>query len=142
MSVLAMILTAAMVVPGDGPEKVSGEVSEKGQGLDLKGKCKGSFRTKLHDTSFSTVPATYQDGKLAVMYPGGPEMANVVFIDEGNGKCRCHMVEENLDALGIYKWKRGQLCICFNADCKNRPTSFTVDRVHSLLILHRVTPSK
>jgi hypothetical protein len=33
ISALAMILTAAMVVPGDGPEKVSGEMVQQKLGL-------------------------------------------------------------------------------------------------------------
>jgi hypothetical protein len=39
MSALAMILTAAMVVPGDGPEKVSGELCRMRR-LDLRGEWK------------------------------------------------------------------------------------------------------
>src|SRR5579875_2796846 len=36
MSALALILTAAMAVPGDGPEKMPGEISHKR--LDLRGR--------------------------------------------------------------------------------------------------------
>src|SRR5262245_34117632 len=105
MSALMLILTAAMVVPGDGPEKVSGEVSEKEQGLDLKGKWEGSLHTILPDHSYFTGPATYQDGKLTAVDLWGPEAQKVVFIDEGNGKCRGRIVEEDQDVLGIYKWQ-------------------------------------
>jgi hypothetical protein len=42
MSALAMILVAAMGLPGDGSEKVSGEME---QGLDLRGTWEGTYST-------------------------------------------------------------------------------------------------
>ena len=41
-SALAMILMTAMVVPGNGPEKVSGEVEQE-QRLDLSGEWEGTI---------------------------------------------------------------------------------------------------
>ena len=42
MSALAMILTAVMAVPGNGPEKASGEIR---QGLDLSGEWEGTLHS-------------------------------------------------------------------------------------------------
>jgi hypothetical protein len=44
MSTLAMILTAAMAVPGDGSEKVSGELVE--EKLDLRGQWRGTLYSR------------------------------------------------------------------------------------------------
>lgn len=142
MSALAMILTAAMVVPGDGPGKASGEVSEKGRGLDLKGKWEGSLRIKLPDGTDSIVSATYHDGKLAALDLFGEEALKLVFIDQGKGRCRCRTFGDDQEALGIYKWQRDQLFICLRADGKGRPTNFTVEGTNLLLILHRVKSSR
>jgi hypothetical protein len=143
MSALAMILTAAMMIPGDGPEKTSGKVSEKERGLDLKGKWEGSLGIKLPDGSPSTVPVTYQDGKLTA---GDLEEAEavkmkVLFIDEGHGKCWCRYAATGKDALGIYKWQRDQLFICIS-EGKGRPTNFMVEETSTLLTLHRIKPRK
>lgn len=42
MSALAMILTAAIVVPGDVPEKVLGEIEQR---LDLSGEWEGTWES-------------------------------------------------------------------------------------------------
>lgn len=139
MSALAMILTTAMVVPWDVPGKVSGEMVQ--EPLNLNGKWEGSLHTKLPDNTDSTMPVTYQDGKLTIVNEA--EVAKVLFIDEGKGKCRCRIEEEDSEALlGIYKWQRDQLLLCFNVNGKGRPTNFMVERTKSLLILHRVKPRK
>ncbi len=142
MLALAMILTAAMMVPGNGPEKASGDVTGKKPGLDLKGKWEGDLSIQQPDGSPLTVPVTYQDGKLASGDSGEAVVMKLVFIDEGEGKCRCRNVGADQQTLGIYKWKREQLFICFNEDGKGRPTNFTAKGANCLLTLHRVKPCK
>jgi hypothetical protein len=80
-SALAMVLMTAMTVPGNGPEKVSGEVEQR---LDLSGEWEGTWRLgkgKLLDARLSGGNLTVQDNAILVM-------RTIRFLDEGNGKGR------------------------------------------------------
>jgi hypothetical protein len=139
MSALAMILTAAMVAPGNGPEMESGKIAQNEQGFDLRGIWEGSLRMRRADGTYYTVPGSYQDGKLTIVELDGPEVVKVVFIDEGKGKFRYRAVKEGEEGLGIYKWNQEQLVLCLGE--KKRPSSFR-DEDGFILILHRVKPCK
>ena len=60
MSALAMILTAAMVVQGDGPEKVSGELSPMRR-LDLRGEWELDFKGKRRAGGLRTVLLAHRE---------------------------------------------------------------------------------
>lgn len=117
MSALAMILTAAMVVPGDGSEKVPMEMV---QGFDMSGEWKAWWRDDKWGVGIETAPH-----KL---------LSNTVF--EGGNKLRmtyrggCH--------LGIYKQEHNRIVICLRELGCGRPTDFRVKLDEELLILHRV----
>ncbi|MGH7221633.1 MAG: hypothetical protein ACRELF_00220, partial [Gemmataceae bacterium] len=77
MSAVAMILTAAMVVPGSGPEMVSGEME---QGLDLGGEWKGIWG----GAQGGYVNVRFNEGIIELTEDNGEGLgARVSFIDEG-----------------------------------------------------------
>lgn len=121
MSALAMILTAAMVVPGDGRERVSMEMV---QVFDLSGEWKARWIDDRWGVGIETAPH-----KL---------LANTVF--EGVNKLRityrggCH--------LGIYKEEANHVVICLREPGRGRPRDFRVKPDQELLILHRAKPRK
>ncbi len=133
MTALAMILAVGMVV-GDGLGKVSGEIEER---LDFSGEWEGKL---LHacGTSFTV---SYQGGTLIATDGVRVETMHVQFIDERNGKLRGIELGKR-DGLGIYKWEKRSLILCFGLSGKPRPSSFQQDDEHSLLILRRVKPAK
>jgi hypothetical protein len=116
MSAFVMVLAAGMAV-GNGPEKVSGEVEP---GLDLHGKWAGSIGI---EPGF-TPPASYEDGRLTVIRPDGPHSATLKLIDQGEGKCKCRIAGD--EALGIYQWKGQQLVLCIGRHEK-RPSTFRLE---------------
>lgn len=139
MTAMAMILTAAMTVPGDGPEKVSGEIV---QGLDLGGDFEGTWRhaggwlmtaTSTHQPVLDETPGGIIIGEM----PGG-----VLFIrhasitDEGKGRFR--VTDNGVSFLGIYKQSEEQIILCFRPEKERYPTAFQGGKGQHLLILHRV----
>jgi hypothetical protein len=64
MSTLAIVLTAAMVVPGNGPEMVSWEME---QGLDLSGEWEGVMKGML--ANHDTFRLRCANGRIEVMHP-------------------------------------------------------------------------
>ena len=136
-SALAMILTAAMVVPGNGPEKVSGEVEQ--QGLDLRGEWKGS----VMDAPNKVFGAALAAGELGRGYDWGwEEIPFLTFTDEGAGRFRVR-TRPGLVRLGIY-WQEGyRLVFCLGEYDGKRPRSFDpIPHEQTLFILHRVKPRK
>jgi hypothetical protein len=135
---LAMSLMAGLVVPGDVPEKVPGNVAEP-QPLDLRGEWKGTFR------NYHGVCAKVQVGggrlKSESNTTPGEIVADVAisFTDEGNGKFRLRLNNDDVD-LGIYRQTYDCFIGCFSD--KYRPTEFKLAERQALLILHRVKPSK
>ncbi len=134
MSVLAMILTAAMMVPGDGPEKVSGEMVQ--ERLDLRGEWEAIL---FHGGKIVSGQARILRG-LLVTWEGkggrGSFFWSDVPVDEGKGKFRIG------DSLGIYQYDGNRLRICFDDGAGDRPTSFLPGKNRVYLILHRVKSSK
>ncbi len=134
MSALAMILTAAMVVPGDGPEKVSGEMVQ--ERLDLRGEWEAIL---FHGGKKVSGQARILRG-LLVTWEGkggrGSFFWSDVPVDEGKGNFRIG------GSLGIYQYDGNRLRICFDDGAGDRPTSFLPGKNRVYLILHRVKSSK
>jgi hypothetical protein len=140
MLALAMILTAAVVVPGDGAEKVSAEITAP-QPLDLRGEWEGVWETGRVKYAVKQLAEggawSYQ---LIPKGRWGPAYLIPDFIDEGVGNLRVNWVDD--PCLGIYKQDGYSLTICFRDARKGRPQSFRTDHGQNLLILHRVKPRK
>jgi hypothetical protein len=133
MSVLAMILTAAMVVPGDGPKMESGEVEQQ---LDLNGVWQGiiKYGDKTRDVIFN-------DSGLCVWEGGNGSLSLWEVHDEGQGRFR--FVEDSRRTYaGIYEQREDYLAICYRKESEGRPASFRATDGQGLLILHRVKPRK
>jgi hypothetical protein len=137
MSVLAIILMAAMAAPGDGAEKVSGDLVE--QGLSLRGKWRGSYRLSR---SFAFDVAVTRDSVLLLNGENVCVSRRLHLVDEGNGRLRW---SESVDGLrlGIYKWENDRLFISLGLPgTGQRPISFDYGEGKRLLILHRVNSRK
>jgi hypothetical protein len=134
MSALAMILTAAMAAPGDGPEKVSGEVV---RGLDLSGEWEGVSPSADLPVDVSGRKLRFRGGR------GGISNYTVPWkvADEGNGKIRVKF-QGSEPVLGIYEWRGDRVCLCYAYANRPRPTKFEVGEGRAVLILHRVKSSK
>ena len=136
-SALAMVLTAAMAVPANGPEKVSGEVE---QGLDLRGEWEGLLWKEQGDFIW----VGYRDlvGVKGLSYREGELVYRRRFnvVDEGNGMLRATL--GRMERLGIYQRQSDRLIICLRDAENGRPTSFKGGNGQHLLILHRVKPRK
>jgi hypothetical protein len=133
-SALAMVLTAAMAVPGNGPEKVSGEVE---QGLDLRGEWEGTWRNPGWPGEADDL--IYLSGtKFSISVKGSPFISFYhTIVDEGDNKLR---FSEGL--AGIYRQDGGRITICLRAADKGRPTDFQAGNGQHLITLHRVKPRK
>jgi hypothetical protein len=141
MSALAMILTAAMMVPANGPEPVSGEIAEP-ERLDLSGEWEGSW----HDASTPKGGLKMRAELLAGDFYCAKE-PNLLFFrgfaeahDEGAGKMRFD--PEAGDMLGIYQQDGDRVILCIGVANGPRPDSFQVREGRILLILHRVKLGK
>jgi hypothetical protein len=133
-SALAMVLMAGMAVPGNGPEKVSGEVEQR---LDLHGEWEGVIEA-AEQGIFGSI--RFADGKI---YRAGCEaaMSRCEITDEGNGQL--HLTISTIAYIGIYRRERDELLIAFrNTEDRKRPTTFQADGEQGLLILHRVKRDK
>lgn len=139
MSALAIILTAAMAIPGNGPEMELGEVAET-QRLDLSGEWEG-----LWEPGDGTIwQAELEDCRFEATRGNGPQVWFQVWeqhiTDEGGARIRievgCHV------HLGIYKQQNDRIVVCYGKHGQARPTSFRAVDGQSLLMLHRVKPRK
>lgn len=138
MSALAMILTAAIVVPGNGPKE---EPVEMVRTLDLSGEWEGTGQSTI---STSRLKISREQGHIDIQAQRGAIGADLKIIDEGEGKLRmevkvCGTVRRS---LGIYKCQGNRLLICCREESKGRPAGFMVDEVNSLFILHRLKPRR
>jgi hypothetical protein len=138
MSTLVLMLTAAMAVPGNGPESISAEME---QGLDLRGEWEGTWRLADGPLYYATI-----DRKLLFGYPD-PDEAGIIlyvdsFIDEGNGRFQIRPKDDDSCWLGIYEQSNDRVRMCFVEEGKQRPTAFSGGNGQHLLILHRVKPGK
>jgi hypothetical protein len=132
MSALAMILTAAMVVPGDVPEKVSGEME---QGLDLSGEWEGTITYGGEAKDVVMLDFTLIEFEWSRVY-----LSNWKVQDEGQGRFR--LIEVFRPYIGIYEWRSDCLALCYAKADIGRPTSFQASDGQILLILHRVKPGQ
>ncbi|HTU18289.1 MAG TPA: hypothetical protein VMG10_09550 [Gemmataceae bacterium] len=126
-----MILTAAMAIPGNGPEMVSGELIE--QGLDLSGKWEGTWQG---EDSF--IFPLVRVAKTGVRFGEGPSFLDWEIRDEGQGKLSIRTICGT--SFGIYEQDGDRLMIC--TDSRKRPTTYRGGDGQSLLILHRVKSRK
>jgi hypothetical protein len=120
MSTLVVLFAAGMTL-GTGPEKVSGEVEQR---LDLSG--------KWQLTNFDNHPAS------SVAMDGNDILRHWNAKDEGGGKFRLTISGSPL--LGIYKHNGDRLMICIGRD--EWPTFFRCVNGQNVLILRRVKSRK
>jgi hypothetical protein len=133
-SALAMVLTAAMAVPGNGPETVSAEME---QGLDLSGRWEGVYI----NADEGMMEARLRDGGIGLATGEGGSFIKSIFTDEGGGSVR-FILNDAAPYLGIYEQQEDDIVICFRFTDDGRPTSIRVADGPYLLILHRVKPRK
>jgi hypothetical protein len=127
-SALAMVLMAAMAVPGNGPEKVSGEVE---QGLDLSGDWQ------------LTIEVEHGLGNVALVAAGSKLIKKFDIRDEGEGKVRLRFANGSAnELLGIYRQEGDHILINCARAPDGRPTSFEKRESYIRIILHRVKPGK
>jgi hypothetical protein len=129
-SALAMVLMAAMAVPGNGPENVSREVEQR---LDLSGEWEGIYTTDKEQTlrvHLNRYRVRLENDDCDFAFDNS-------MVDEGRGRLRFQGL------LGIYQQDEERLIICLGRiGTHERPTSFRIGNGQSLLILHRVKPRK
>ena len=135
-SALAIILTAAIAIPGNGPDMVSGEIE---QGLDLHGQWKGTW---VYEDGVC-YDADTDESRSLIGFTGNMmtslELSDI--IDEGRGKCRMKWFwSEDGWCRGIYRQDGDRLTICFCDRRGPRPTSFRAAKGQHLLVLRRVKP--
>jgi hypothetical protein len=136
-SALAMILAAAMAVPGRGPEKVSGETEQR---LDLSGVWVGEWKD---GGAHADTPLRVRLRKGVITAKGKnwehPDKIKITkVIDEGNGNVRFTLGLES--CVGIYRQEADRLSICFCIVPQDRPTSVRPRENQWLFILHRIKP--
>jgi hypothetical protein len=130
MSALAMILSAAMSVPGDGPEKASGEIA-KLQRLDLRGEWKVEFDRYCEVTGWS-----------------GKQWCRVLRIqDMGGGRLRMAVPKIGKDndlvfipCTGTYSQERDRVVIHFRIVEEKTPAVFRGNIPQGCIIFYRVDP--
>lgn len=134
MSTLVLMLTAAMAVPGNGPEMESGEVE---QGLDLRGEWEGIIPSRI-PARIKRIELIGDQFRQYIADKYVP--SHIVFTDEGTGRLRVR--RKNDDYLGIYRWEGDHIFICVRHAPRGRPTEFKQGEDRFLFILHRVKPRK
>jgi hypothetical protein len=139
MSTLVIVLTAAMAVPGNGLEMVSGEIIQETQSLDLSGEWEGTWTTHATKTGKATLNA----GDLRRHFGGGIILSEDFIAEEvGGGKLRINWGVAG-PYLGIYRRMDDSIVISFRPAEEGYPTSYrTTSHGQYLLILHRVKPCK
>jgi hypothetical protein len=131
-----VLLLAAELAPGDGPEKVSGEVAE-GR-LHLDGKWEGywySLISSLYD------PVYLDNGEIRRRYPGEAvdRSFGTVFVE---GKRNLRLVSARRTQLGIYHQEGDCFKICVHYGVGPRPTGFGDHPDWILFVFRRVPPGK
>jgi hypothetical protein len=142
MSTLAIILTAAMVVPADMREKVSGEIQQAR--LCLNGNWEGTWRRYGRQTGKLRLNG---DGELTRIFGFDGLEDSFKAVDVGDRKLRIKWIGDLLrpsgDYLGIYRHEGNNVIMCVRPANRGYPTSFKAqDDGEWLFILHRVKPSK
>lgn len=145
MSALAMILTAAMTVPGDGPEKASSEVAYSPEPLNLRGEWKLILQVKDKESEPKT-EMTIKNGWMEARSPQGRVGSHVKMLFNQGGKVRFRWMTGAYH--GIYQQQGDRLMLClrkYDDDDKGGegyPTSFRASADQALIIFHRVKPHK
>lgn len=137
MSALVLILTAAMAVPGSGPEKVSKEGKQE---PDLSGVWKGTYRSGRGLTSSielreKVIQVTYKGRRLPNF---DIDLTKATF--EGHGKVR--VTWYGINCLAIYRQDGDSLILSVTTADQGWPKSLKPTPDHDLFILHRVKPRK
>jgi hypothetical protein len=134
-SALAMVLTAVMAVPGNGPEMVSAEME---QGLDLRGRWEGSWQE--HGRSAPVrVQMAVENGCVRLIAIPFRGLSRVEVVNEGEGRVRLEWFSKAF--LGIYQQKGDRVVLCLRlASRGGYPASFVARDDQELFILHRVKP--
>jgi len=123
-----MVLMAAMAVPGNGPEQVSGEV---GQRLDLSGNWQ------------LTIEAEHGLGNVTMVVAGSKLIKKFDIRDEGEGKVRLRFANGPAnELLGIYRQEGDHILINCARAPNGRPTSFENRKSYIQITIHRVKPRK
>jgi hypothetical protein len=128
MSTFVLVMAAGMVL-GDGPERVSGEVGE----CLLVGRWEGTIsheHGKSHD-------AVVEDGYLAEWW-GMSSSGLFTWEIHDEGRARVQLLLNGTFYSGIYRWDGDRISLCYRRVEKGRPTSFRAGDDQHLLILHRV----
>jgi hypothetical protein len=123
-----VVLVAAGMAAGNGPEKVSTEAD----GFDLRGEWTGTFQNEAG----AVFPARYARGELIVR--GEREYYTPTkFVHQRTGRL---LLLAYPSCLGIYKWEGDRLFICIRVDeARTRPTAFKAGGCRDqLTILRRV----
>lgn len=144
MSALAMILTAAMMVPGDGSgwEKTFAEVVAAPAPLDLRGEWKGRVLVKDKENE-SEVEVTITNGRMQVQSEGRSVGGDLEVLFNREGKVRFKWATKTCH--GIYRQEGDRFVLCLQQDDKygaGYPTSFRAGTDQTLSIFHRVKPGK
>ena len=137
MSTLVMVMAAGMM-PGDGPEKVSGEIV---QGLDMRRLWEGLWIDSdgiWRKAELNLRECELIGERLPGQIPGdiSQTLGFLSIKDDGAGHIRLG------DDLGIYNQDNTCLIICFRDHRKGYPTSFRGGNGQNLLILRRVRTRK
>ena len=138
-SAFGMVLMVALAVPGNEPEKVSGEVEQR---LDLSGEWEGTYQV----AQVYKVPAgirndrLWRDGRGACRRNGVIVGVPYVLLDEGKGNLRLKW--HGFHYIGIYRQDGDTVLICFREYFRGRPTEFRSGSEQHLFTFHRVKPLK
>jgi hypothetical protein len=131
MSTFVMILTAAMAIPGNGPEKVLAEME---QGLDLSGEWEGTWQ--IAGGGFKRF--SLSNGELAFWGFSLP----CRFYIEKQQRNRLRIQWAGRPYPGIYERDDKRIRICLNVAEDGQPTTFELGDNRVILTLHRVKPRK
>ena len=131
MSALAMILTAVMAIPSDGPEKGSAEMVQE---LDLSGEWEGTWQ--IAGGGFKHL--SLSNGELAFW---GFALPSRFHIEDQKGN-RLRIQWSGHPYLGIYEQKKGRVRICLGVAEDGPPTAFELGEHRVILTLHRVKSRK
>src|SRR5262249_54447851 len=111
-SALVMVLMAAMAVPGNGPEKVSGEVEQR---LDLRGEWEGHCFYMSDKGDSPPVHFTCKEPRILI----GEDcfVEGIELVDEGQGRVKITRTAGVLNqqpSNGIYRHDGNRLLMCFS----------------------------
>ena len=136
--ILAIILTAAMVIPRNAPQKVSWKLIRESEPLDLSAEWEGT----LEEYDGETMRVKLTKDQIYFDIGDAGNRFHWRIIDEGSGKFSFWISEP--PTLGIYHQEGDRLIMCdiFPGFHHQRPKSFEKKKGISFLILHRVNPRK